>query len=83
MNEMNEKAIVETYRKSEFNTRLNLYLQWPQLRSEFIMIDRRALRAELSQRDTDRASSWWAALGERFNDLAIDVRKRFGNASAS
>ena len=36
------------YRDADFNQRLNMYLQYPRLRSDFIEIDRNDLKTDLS-----------------------------------
>ena len=47
MNE-NYNGITAKYREADFNNRLNMYLQYPQLRSDFIRIDRKDLETDLS-----------------------------------
>ena len=46
---MNESYhdITAKYREADFNNRLNMYLQYPQLRSDFIRIDRKDLETDL------------------------------------
>lgn len=83
MIETDEGRIIEIYQASDLNTRLNIYMQWRQLRSEFILIDRQELRANISSGKTDRKASWREQLGELFNTLAFGAKKLFGNASAS
>lgn len=36
----NEKKVIDEYRGADFTRRLHIYLQFPELRSEFIAIDR-------------------------------------------
>ena len=40
--------IMTAYRDADFNQRLNMYLQYPRLRSDFIEIDRNDLKTDLS-----------------------------------
>ena len=40
--------IMTAYRDADFNQRLNLYLQYPRLRSDFIQIDQNDLKTDLS-----------------------------------
>ncbi len=48
MNQIHD-TLLEQYRNADFDHRLNLYLQFPALRSEFIMIDQDDLTAHLSE----------------------------------
>ena len=41
-----QDKIIAEYRSADFNRRLHMYLQFPGLRSEFILIDQRNLDAE-------------------------------------
>jgi hypothetical protein len=40
--------IMTAYRDADFNQRLNLYLQYPRLRSDFFQIDQNDLKTDLS-----------------------------------
>jgi len=37
--ERNIQAVLEAYQRADFSRRLNLYLQFPELRSAFLVID--------------------------------------------
>ena len=44
----NFKKIISEYRDADFNQRLNMYLQFPGFRSDFILIDQYDLKTDLS-----------------------------------
>ena len=81
MTENYDKITVE-YRNADFDHRLSLYLQYPRLRSDFILIDQNDLTSDLST---------GSRLGETFSlaqiimvlgSVAGSVKKFFGIASA-
>ena len=80
MNENYEKIMAE-YRDADFNKRLNMYLQLPRLRSEFILIDQHDLKTNLTVGLKLRKPSILAQLSDVFNAIALGAKKLFGNAS--
>ncbi len=46
-------GLMDRYRAADGNTRLHLYLQYPELRAEFIEID----RSDLGRKQEDRSRS--------------------------
>ena len=42
----NFSKITAEYRGADFNQRLNMYLQYPRLRSDFILIDQKDIKTE-------------------------------------
>ena len=49
----NISSLLDRYREADWNTRLHLYLQYPDLRDEFIEID----RVDLCREQEDRTRS--------------------------
>jgi len=50
----NEKKVIDEYRGADFTRRLHIYLQFPDLRSEFIAIDRSNLKYQRYRNDPDK-----------------------------
>jgi hypothetical protein len=81
MTGIHDKIIAE-YADADFNRRLHMYLQFPRLRSEFIIIDQRNLNAELPAGFTSPRFSLAARMTVLFSSAAVCVKKLFGLASA-
>jgi hypothetical protein len=81
MTGIHDKIIAE-YGDADFNRRLHMYLQFPRLRSEFILIDQRNLNAELPAGLTSPRFSLAARMTVLFSSAAVGVKKLFGLASA-
>ena len=74
--------IMAEYRDADFNHRLHMYLQFPRLRSEFILIDRCNRNAELPAALTASGFSPAARMTVLLSSAAGCVKKLFGLASA-
>ena len=81
MTEIHEKIMAE-YGDADFNRRLHMYLQFPRLRSEFILIDQRNLNAESPAGFTSPRFSLAARMTVLLSSVAVCVKKLFGLASA-
>ena len=81
MTGIHEKIIAE-YKDADFNRRLHMYLQFPRLRSEFILIDQRNLNAESPAGFTSPRFSLAARMTVLLSSAAVCVKKLFGLASA-
>ena len=81
MNEHNDR-IVSEYQGADFNRRLHLYLQYPQLRSEFILIDQKELNTELAVDVSSCKNSLADQVSEILVSVAAGVKKIIGIASA-
>lgn len=78
----NYHDITATYREADFNERLNMYLQYPQLRSNFILIDRNDLEADLAAGLKSRPKIPLAPVSVLLSLVAGFAKKIFGMASA-
>jgi len=81
MTGIHEKILAE-YRDADFNRRLHMYLQFPRLRSEFILIDQRSLNAESPAGFISPRFSLAARMTVLLSSAAVCVKKLFGLASA-
>ena len=81
MTGIHDKIIAE-YKDADFNRRLHMYLQFPRLRSEFILIDQRNLKSELPAGFTAPGFSLAARMTVLLNSTAGCVKKLFGMTSA-
>ena len=81
MNE-NYHDIKAKYREADFNHRLNMYLQYPQFRSDFIRIDRKDLETDLSAGLKSRPKIALAQIGMVLGLVTTFTKKIFGIASA-
>ena len=80
MTGIHDKIMAE-YRDADFNRRLHMYLQFPRLRSEFILIDRRNLNAESPAGLTSPRFSLAARMSILLGSAAGCFKKLFGMAS--
>jgi len=74
--------LMAEYRDADFNQRLHMYLQFPRLRSEFILIDRRNPNAELPSGLRASGFSAAARMTVLLSSAAGCVKKLFGLGSA-
>ena len=77
MTESYDKIISE-YREADFDRRLHMYLQFPPLRSEFILIDRDDLNRDLSAGFKFRRNSLAAKMSSVLSLVAVGARKLCG-----
>ena len=73
--------ITTEYRDADFNQRLNMYLQYPQLRSNFILIDQKDLETDLPAGFKSRRKMPLAQIGMLLSLAATCAKKFFGMAS--
>lgn len=78
----NFTKITEEYREADFNQRLNMYLQYPRLRSNFILIDQIDVEADLSTDFKLRQKLPLAQMSMILSLVAACAKKIFGIASA-
>ena len=78
----NYDKITEEYRDADFNHRLNLYLEFPRLRSDFILIDQNDLNADLPAGVRLRKSFPLAQMSTVLGLVAGSAKKFFGIAPA-
>ena len=78
----NDHDITAKYREADFNQRLNMYLQYPQLRSDFIRIDQDDLKTDLSTGFKLRKKLSLAQMSMVLSWAATCAKKIFGIASA-
>lgn len=81
MTENYDKIIAE-YRDADFDHRLSLYLQYPQLRSDFILIDQNDLTSDLSTGSRLRENFPLAQISMVLGLVAGSAKKFIGIASA-
>ena len=74
----NYDKITAEYRDADFNHRLSLYLQYPQLRSDFILIDQNDLKTDLSAGFRLRKNFPLAHMGTLLGLAAGSAKKFFG-----
>jgi hypothetical protein len=72
---------LEEYRSADFNKRLHLYLQYPELRSEFVEMDRNDLQREAPQCVPGFNCLPKIRLRSLFNLKAGCVRRRFSGST--
>lgn len=78
----NFNKIIAAYRSADFNQRLNMYLQFPGLRSDFIIIDKNDLKTDLSTGFKLRKKLPLAQMSMVLSLMANCAKKIFGIASA-
>ena len=78
----NYDKIVAEYREADFNHRLSLYLQYPQLRLDFIQIDQNDLTSDLSTGSRLRKNFPLAQMSTALGLVAGSAKKFFGIESA-
>ena len=78
----NYDKITAEYRDADFNHRLNLYLEFPRLRSDFILIDQNDLKTYLSAGFRLRKNFPLAQMRMVLGLVAGSAKKIFGIASA-
>ena len=74
--------ILAEYRDADFNRRLHMYLQFPRLRSEFILIDQRDLKTEMPAGFSAPGFSLAARMAVLLNSATGCVKKLFTMVSA-
>ena len=74
--------IMTAYRDADFNQRLNLYLQYPRLRSDFFQIDQNDLKTDLSTGFKIRKKLQSVQINMFLSQVAGSVKKIFGIAPA-
>lgn len=74
--------IIAEYRDADFNRRLHIYLQFPHLRSKFILMDQNDLNTDLSGGFKLRRNPLAAQLSAVFCSAGGCVKKLFGIAAA-
>ena len=74
--------IMTAYRDADFNQRLNLYLQYPRLRSDFFQIDQNDLKTDLSTGFKLRKKLQSVQINMFLGQVAGSVKKIFGIAPA-
>lgn len=78
----NLNKITAAYRDADFNQRLNMYLQYPRLRSDFILIDQKDIKTDLLAGSRSRKKLPLAQTGTVLGLMATCAKKIFGIASA-
>jgi hypothetical protein len=74
--------IMTAYRDADFNQRLNMYLQYPRLRSDFFQIDQNDLKTDLSTGFKLRKKLQPVQINMFLSQVAGSVKKIFGIAPA-
>ena len=77
-----DDKIIAEYGDADFNRRLHMYLQIPRLRSEFISIDQRDLKAELPAGFSAPGFSLAARMTVLLHSATSCVKRLFTMASA-
>ncbi len=78
----NYDEITAEYRDADFNHRLDTYLQFPQLRPKFILIDQNDLKTDLSTGFKLRKNLLRPQMGMVLSLVVGSAKKNFGIASA-
>ena len=81
MNPNNEKILSE-YKNGDFNQRLNMYLEFSELRMEFIVIDQNDLNRNLSVDFNLSSNSLATQMSLLMASFTAMAKKLFGIASA-
>ena len=81
MTGIHDKIIAE-YKDADFNRCLHMYLQFPRLRPDFILIDQCNLNAEMPAGFMSPRFSLAARMSVLFSSAAVCVKKLLGLASA-
>ena len=74
--------IIADYRDADFNLRLHMYLQFPHMRSKFILMDQNDLNTDLYAGFKLRRNSLAAQMSVVLCSAAGCVKKLFGIAAA-
>ena len=74
--------IISEYRAADFDRRLHMYLQFPSLRSEFILIDRDDLNRDLSAGFKFRRNSLAGKVNSVLSLVRVSARRLCGIVSA-
>lgn len=77
----NRDQIISEYREADFNRRLHLYLQYPHLRSKFILIDQNDLKMDVGTDFKTRRSVLAAQLSGVLCSAAGCFKKLLGMAA--
>ena len=78
----NYDKIIAQYRGADLNQRLHMYLQFPVLRPDFILIDQHGLKAESTPGFRSRCFSQAARSSVLRGSVGGIAKKLFGVASA-
>ena len=78
----NHDKILSDYRNADFYRRVELYLQFKELRPDFLLIDRHDLNKDWSVGFTMPGTSLAARINVLFGYVAVGARKVFGIDSA-
>ncbi|MBP1739656.1 MAG: hypothetical protein H6Q48_1949 [Deltaproteobacteria bacterium] len=78
--EWTAKDLLDEYSRADFSKRLNLYLQYPEARSEFMEIDRKGLRVESLRVRHQSTDSPMIRVGALFSLAAWRMKRLFGIA---
>ena len=78
----NFNKMMAEYRDADFNQRLNMYLQFPGLRADFILIDQNDLKIDGSNGFKLRQKLPLPQMSMVLSLVAAGVKKIFGIASA-
>lgn len=76
----NAADMIEEYRDSDFSKRLNLYLQYPEFRSEFTAVDRSEIQRETPHEQHKPAGCPVIRTGGLFTLSAWRIKKILGIA---
>ena len=76
----NYDKITAEYREADFDHRLSLYLQYPQLRLDFILIDQNDLTSDLSSGSRLRENFPFAQMSMMLGLIASSAKKFIGIA---
>lgn len=77
MNENDIKILTE-YQEADFNHRLNMYLQFRQLRSKFIQIDRNELNTKIPTGFNLHKTPVTIRRNDRFRSLTLNFKRILG-----
>ena len=78
----NYERLIAEYKGADFNQRLNLYLQYPRLRSEFILIDQNEINSKTADKFNLGINSLKSQLNELLSSAASGFKKLVGVGSA-
>jgi hypothetical protein len=70
----NEKKVIDEYRGADFTRRLHIYLQFPDLRSEFMAIDQSDLKCQRYRNDADHNFSAAAPVCESLDSMVCCLK---------
>ena len=75
---VNYQQIIDEYKQTDFNHRMNIYLAYPQLRSKFMSIDRENLKIDIAAGVRLKKPSLSARMSVLFHLATSSIKRLIG-----